>query len=173
MPNESEAVVVIGVAPKNSRVLFFPGTLEAGKFTQNRFKGSPLSGAPSDGFLVGKVSADDTLAITTVTVAPRDDTIAFSKIFYVCGAGKTVVFKAPKGKVIYLGTLEYSADQNILRVRYGYDLDSAKAHMANNFPELAPALEVYPFELLQVSQECPSTQPNFNTNYIQFVPPRK
>jgi hypothetical protein len=173
MPNESETVIVIGIAPKNNRVLFFPGTLEAGKFTQNRLKTSPVSGAPTDGFLVGKVSAEDTLAITMVTVATKDDTIAFSKIFYVCGAGKTVVFKAPKGKVIYLGHLEYSSEQNTLRVKYGHDLDSAKAHLATNFPELAPALETYPFELLQVGQECPSTQPNFNTTYIQFVPPRK
>jgi hypothetical protein len=154
LPAENESLIVIGIAPSNSNVLFFPGAIKNGVFAQNKFKGSPLFGFPADGYLVGKVPAGQTLGLTTVAVAPYEGTLVFSKLFNPCGEAKTLVLNVPRGKVMYLGHWFYDFQQDRLLVRHGNDIERAREHLANNYPALAPALEYSPAEIMGTSKEC-------------------
>jgi len=149
---------VVGIAPANNHILFFPGMVKNGVFNQNKLKGSPLFGRPSEGFLVGKVAAGQTLGLTMVQVTPFEKSLAFAEQFVPCGEAKTFVLQVPQGKVIYLGTADYDFQQERLQVRYGNDIEAAQAHLAKNYPALAPALEYSAFELMATSNECSSGQ---------------
>jgi hypothetical protein len=96
LPGENESVIVVGIAPANNHILFFPGAVKNGVFAQNNFKGSPLFGRPSEGFLVGKVAAGQTLGLTMVQVTPYEKSLAFAKQFSPCGEAKTFAH-APVG----------------------------------------------------------------------------
>lgn len=156
LPSQNESVLVVGVTPANNHILFFPGAVKNGVFVQNNFKGSPLFGRPSEGFLVGKVAAGQTLGLTTVQVTPFEKSLAFAKQFTPCGEAKTFVLQVPRGKVVYLGSVVYDFQQERLLVRHGNDIAAAQAHLAKNYPTLAPALEYSAFELMATSKECSS-----------------
>lgn len=158
LPGENESVIVVGIAPANNHILFFPGAVKKRVFAQNNFKGSPLFGRPSEGFLVGKVAAGQTLGLTMVQVTPYEKSLAFAKQFSPCGEAKTFVLQVPRGKVVYLGSAAYDFQQERLLVRHGNDIEAAQAHLAKNYPALAPALEYSAFELMATSKECLSGQ---------------
>ena len=155
-PSDSESVFVLGVSPDNYRVSIFPGSVSDGSFSSSLIRTAVVYGAAKQGFVVGKASAGDVLAITNVRVVSDSSSILGAN-FKPCGGAKTMVFEVPKGKVVYLGSVEYKFEGKQLLVQYRNDIEGARRHIDQNFPALKGKLETVDFKLLPKSGSCDST----------------
>jgi hypothetical protein len=162
--SNDESIFIIGVAPESYRILIFPGEVIDGKFKQNQWRGATVYGAADKGFLVGKAAAGETLAILIVQAAEKKGALTTNN-FKACSAKKTITFKIPSGKVIYLGNLAYQLDGDLLRVHYHQDLASAQKYMDDNYPSVHGKVEQSDFDILPTIASCAkgSTVPMYIT----------
>jgi hypothetical protein len=122
------------------------------------FHNAVISGPPTNGYVVGKAKAGDTIAIWSVVYQKGEKVAYFSdKSFEPCGNAKTMVFKVPHGKVAYLGTIDYKFQDNRLQVRYANELDGAKRYVDSAFPALKGKVEQVEPELRPVNSRCGGT----------------
>lgn len=135
-PSAEESVFVLGVAPENYAVTLSPGKMENGVFKA----GAPLaalSRSPRDGYIVAKVASGQALALTRTTRLAEGGSPA-SAPFGACDGTRTLVFSAPRGKVVYLADVGYqSMPGGGVDVRFDRNLDKARQYLAANYPELA------------------------------------
>ncbi|MDR6582851.1 hypothetical protein HBH1_01214 [Herbaspirillum sp. BH-1] len=153
-PAEDESYFVIGVTPSNHRVSVFPGEIENGVFHQSRIYSAALYGAAKDGFVVGKSPAGRVLAITKVRVVEDENAVLRGRNFVPCESAQTFVFSVPKGKVIYIGSVDYAFQNDKLRVRYRDDLAEATKYIDANYPELKGLTEYQAPQLLRTDTSC-------------------
>lgn len=156
LDSDKESVFVIGVAPENYRISVFPGSIKDGRFHQNQIRSAAVFGAPENGFVVGKASVGDTLAVTNIRVV-KDKSDVLGADFTACNDAKTMVFNIPGGKVLYLGNVEYKFGNKQLTVKYRQDLDSAKKFINENYPNLRGRLQSWDYQLLQTNASCTNT----------------
>lgn len=153
LESDKESIFVIGVAPENYRISAFPGRIKDGRFHQNQFRPAAVFGAAEDGFVVGKATNGDTLAITNIRVAEDKGSI-LGLDFVPCNDNKTMTFSIPGGKVLYLGHVEYQFKGEKLMVRYTQNLELAKKYIDQNFPNLRGRLQSWEYQLLPTSASC-------------------
>ncbi|PFH08897.1 hypothetical protein BCF11_1272 [Collimonas sp. PA-H2] len=153
-PTDNESIFIMGVAPDNYRVSIFPGSIKDGVFHQNIFLPAAVYAAAKDGYVVGKASAGDVVAVTNVRVVKDSSSVFLGTNFHPCDDTKTMVFEVPKGKVIYLGDVEYTFGGKSVKVHYGQDMEAARVHLDKNFPALQGKLEYLPFDLLPTRTPC-------------------
>ena len=153
-PAENESIFVVGVTPSNHRISAFPGVVENGVFHQNKLSPAALYGAAKDGFIVGKASAGDVLALTNVRLVSDDSALLLGRNFAPCETAKTFVFKIPEGKVIYIGSADYQFKDSRLEVRYRNDLQSAAKYIDENYPSLKGMVEYQEPQLLPTTTNC-------------------
>jgi hypothetical protein len=154
--SDRESIFILGVAPDNARISAFPGSVKNGTFHQNQFRPAAVYGAAENGYVVGKASAGDTLAITNVRVV-KDKSSLLGADFVPCRGAKTMAFDIPGGKVLYLGNLEYDFAGQQLTVRYSQDLDAARRYVDEHYPRLRGRLEPWNYELLPTNAQCTQT----------------
>ncbi len=152
-PGGDESYFIIGITPSNHRVSIFPGEIENGLFHQSRIYSAALYGAAKDGFVVGKAPAGRVLAITNVRVV-ADENAIYGRNFKPCESARTFVFTVPKGKVIYLGSVDYAFQNNKLQVRYRNDVAAAIKYIDANYPELKGLTEHQDPQLLPTDNSC-------------------
>lgn len=165
-PTDNESIFIMGVAPDNYRVSLFPGSIKNGVFHQNIIRPAAVYAAAKDGYVVGKSSAGDVLAVTNVRVVKDSNSVFLGANFHPCGENKTMVFEVPRGKVIYLGDVEYTFAGQKIEVHYGQNMEAAQAYLDKNFPALRGKLEYLPVDLL------PSRTPCIGTIYFPVYIPR-
>ncbi|WP_288410509.1 hypothetical protein [uncultured Herbaspirillum sp.] len=163
---KGESIFVIGVSPPNHRVSVFPGDIDDGVFHQSLFLPAALYGSAKDGFVVGKASAGEVLAITNVRVVSDEDALIRGQNFAPCYGAKTFVFQVPKGKVIYIGSAAYFFRNEKLEVHYRNDFEMAKNYIDANYPELKGLLEYQEPQLLPIAKNC-NPGPMFMPIYIK------
>jgi len=166
-PTEKQSVYVLGVVPSTNRLTVFPGNTSDGKFNRSKLLPANFYGNPQGGFIVGKAKAGQTLAVIMVRVTANENDI-LGWDFKPCGNLKTLVFEAPAGKVVYLGSIQYIVNGGDLDIKYSNDLEQARRYLANAYPALESHLEQGSFELLPTSQSCSSV----NTIYVPTYTPR-
>lgn len=139
VPSNGEAVVIHGLKQPAFRYVFVKGKIENGMFHQTKNVGV-LIDKPTNGYLVGKIGAGDSIALIQVVRTERQNN---EPISFGLGCGKPVrVFTVPGGKVSYLGEAAISIAQNQeLRVVYSESFQDAKSYIDSNFPALKDRLE--------------------------------
>jgi hypothetical protein len=149
-PDKDEAYFLIGVEPVDARIIVFQGDVQNGWFSSNPLANATFYGNPVDGFALGKTHAGNTLAITKVQlIAP--DSAFFAATLVPCGGAKTIVFTAPMGKVIYVGSVDYElVATGQLVPRFHSDIQAAKAFLDKHYPQLAGLLEQGSYQLMPV-----------------------
>jgi hypothetical protein len=155
MPTADETIFVIGVSPERARITVHPGALVDRVFKQNIFRSDAVYGGPNNGFVVGKAKAGDALAIMNVRMmADKDSIMGLS--YKPCEGAKTLVFTAPAGKVIYVGSFTYELLQNRLQVTTAYEFEEAQKFIDANYPNLKGKLELqkYGVDLLSTTESC-------------------
>lgn len=152
----TEAIVVLGVAPENHRVVLFPGSLVNGRFRQNPFRNAVVAGTPQGGYVVGKATPGEVLAVTVV-VALKNSTDTSGTRFYPCEHTKTMVFQVPAAGIYYLGDVAYELAGRQLRVIYSQDRERLRDHMRVNFPSLQGEVRTLAYQLLPTADECSRT----------------
>jgi hypothetical protein len=152
-PKPDESIFLIGVSPENHRVFLFPGSLENGRFMQNPWRAAAVFGGAKDGFVVGKAKAGEAVAITLVRVVSESGAILGTD-FAPCGEARTPVFRVPAGKVIYVGSVDFTFSGSSLQIRHADDIESAKRYLQSHSPELLDMLESQPFELAPTTASC-------------------
>ena len=162
--SNDESIFIIGVAPENFHILVFSGEIINGVFVVNRWRNARLWGAADKGFMVGKASAGETLAITKVHATEKG--ALMGNVFKACNGAKTMTFQVPGGKAIYLGHVAYEFAGNTLRVDYHKDLASAQKYMDDNYPGFQGKVEQWEYDL------NPTTEPCLTTLYIPIYLPR-
>lgn len=160
-PADDESYFVIGVTPTNHRISVFPGEIENGVFHQSRLYSAALYGGAKDGFVVGKSPAGRVLAITNVRLVEDENAVLRGRNFAPCQSAQTFVFTVPKGKVIYIGSVNYAFQSDKLRVRYRNDLAEAASYIDANYPQLKGKVEYQEPQLLPTDKSC-----NPGTMYI-------
>jgi hypothetical protein len=155
LPTEEESIFILGVNPANFEVYIFPGEVRNGKFHKSSWRSAAAYGAPSQGYLVGKVKAGDILAITMVRYT-NPDNIWAGRNFVPCNQVPTMVFKVPQGKVVYLGTVDYQVGRKSITIRYGNDIHAAQQYVAKTYPALQGELGPFSPEFMPMAGECSS-----------------
>lgn len=156
MPTEKESIFILGVSPSHYRVRFFPAEISNGTFDLTAFSIPMVFGLPTDGYLVGKASAGDVLVLYVVQNMDRHPLLPDNPGFYACDGTRAMVFEAPKGKVVYLGDLEFregSYGQPMQSI-YGRDEKAARAYLEKNFPALRGKMEYIHPKFIPSRKEC-------------------
>ena len=154
-PSAEESVLVLGVAPANYAVTLAPGKLENGVF-KAAAPAAVLSRAPKDGYIVARVASGQELALTSTTRLAQGATPA-SAPFGACGGARTLVFAAPRGKVVYLADVGYEGMKGGgVDVRFERRLDKARQYLAANYPELAKLVAQGDVALVPTDATCRS-----------------
>lgn len=151
--SNEESIFVMGVSPTNAKILMFPGEIKDGEFAQNLWRNASFWGTPIDGYIVGKASAKELLAITGVTLL-KENTAFYGQQFRPCNGVKTMVFNTSGGKVAYLGHVGYELEGSTLKVNYSKNLEAAKKHIEARYPGLRGKLEQAEYELHPASVSC-------------------
>lgn len=147
-------MIMLGISPESYRVALFPGTVENGVFSQSLWHPTVAMGAPKDGYLVSKVKAGSTIAVTVVRHSPDPDAIFKGTNFVPCKGAKTMVFKVPRGKVAYLGSVTYRFAGDKLNIHSDNDLEGAKAYVAAHFPAMKDKVEFTAPDYLPTTASC-------------------
>jgi hypothetical protein len=153
LKSNEESIFVMGVSPANAKILMFPGEIKNGEFAQDKWRNASFWGAPVDGYIVGRATSKELLAITGVTLL-KENTAFYGQQFRPCNGVKTMAFNVPGGKVAYLGHVDYEVEGNTLKVHYSKDLAVAKKHIEAKYPELRGKLEQAEYELRPASISC-------------------
>jgi hypothetical protein len=156
-PSGDDAIFVIGSAPENFRVWVSHADIiekDGAVTVKGDQYGFPVLVAnPENGFLVGKVRGGSTLALTGVRMVSAKETIGPG--FSACGGNTTMVFTAPAGKVVYVGSVRLTRDGEKIFARYSSDFDSARKHIDGNYPNLRGRTEQHDHRQVQTSP-CPT-----------------
>jgi len=149
-----ETVFVFGVQPDNFRISVFPGSVKDGEFKQNPFRTATVYSAASDGYVLGKANAGETLAITNIRFVSAKGNVLGSD-FKPCEGTKALVFDVPPGKVIYITDVRYFFSQDDgLNYKYTANLEAAQQYIDSNYPNLKGRLEIWDYRQLPVSESC-------------------
>ena len=143
----NDAIVVLGVSPAHYRIQVFPGTVRDGIWRERALGYADFYGVADDGYVIARVESDAALAI-----ARLDDTRSPSgqrnETFYPCEGTRVVVFRIPKGKVLYLSDFEFGPPGKSFDFRETADLASATRWLDAKYPALRGRLEQGSFEAL-------------------------
>jgi hypothetical protein len=172
---EDESIVVIGVRQPYYEVNFKTIDYNGPKNTpSNRW----LIGAPSDGYLVGRVAAGITMEGTSVRRTLNSEKGLFGKVYYPCGGGDKAVFDIPRGKVLYIGDFDFSRSESqevlpnsVLKLFFEYDnnIAAARAYLKKSYPGLAERLESADVQITKARNPCPQT----TTQMLILIPSKK
>jgi len=77
--------------------------------------------------------------------------------YWMCGGAESLTFKAPGGKVIYVGDVRYSQVGTSLGAKYKQDFEAAKKFIDSNFPGLRNRLEPWTYKVMPSSDSCTQT----------------
>lgn len=132
----NESIIVLGISPR-ARVQVFDGENEGDKWSRNPIA-TTLNIFPEGGYVVAKVSsrsAGKNYGIGGIL----PDGIG-GELFIPCKGQKTMVFDALKGKVTYVGSVEYYKSEDKLGYKLSFDFEKAEAYMNRKYPNLASVL---------------------------------
>jgi len=161
-----DSVVVLGVSPPNHRIQLFAGDVKDGVWHQHLLGVASFFGAAENGYVLTKVGSDKTLAIALIVIV-ADEKKILGDMYTPCGDARTVVFKVPPGKVLYLSDFEFAQEGNRLVFKFGPDLARARSFVDANYPSLEGRLEQGAFELMPTSTACGT-----GTVYVPIFIPR-
>lgn len=150
--SNNESVFVIGASPENYHVIFFAGDIKEGVFHKG-YGAAVLSSSADNGYLVGKSAAGKTLAITTVGLK-QAKTDMTAQWFVPCGKVKTLAFKVPEGKAIYLADIKYEAKNGQLKTDYLQDFAKARDYIDRTYPALRGKLEMAQVDFVPTTEPC-------------------
>lgn len=167
-PAADESIIVVGIAPAEFNLGFFPGETRNGVFSVDKWAMATVMGHPENGYLVGRAAAGKTLAITAVV--HRLDSIR-QYGFDACGSMKTHTWQVPAGKVLYLGDFDVIRRGQSVSVKSGFDLDKMKAYLRTHHPALEPRVEIAPSTLMATTRECAGQVRESNIEWVQTPRP--
>ena len=151
-PDRDHVIFVLGVQSGTSEVGVFRGDLGSHGFSQNPFAVATYFGRPNDGFVVGESHAGNTLGVTDISVAS-----AVQQDFSLCHNSSTVTFRAPAGKVVYVGNVSFGRQGFATIPTITRDLEAARRFLRNHYPNLADALVDEEVQLVPLLKNCTVT----------------
>lgn len=153
-PAADESIIVFGLKPERTRVMFFPGTKTGNQFLQNEWLGAVINGIPQDGYVVAKVKAGQVLGLTHVIM--NGDGIT-GQPYNACGGTRAPTFEVPGGQTLYMADIEYVPEGNRLSVRYNNMFQAAKEYLYANYPNIKGDLRPLVWEPLTTAAPCKAT----------------
>lgn len=148
--SDGDAYVIIGVSPDKAAISIMPGEIEDGQFRQDtEALSATFFDFPEDGYVVTRVTPGKAYAITHVRIYKTADE-SFVMPFVPCRSVKTVAFKLPPARAVYITDVHYDPLTNGVRPEYGHDFERAKAFGTTHYPNLASHLSDGEMQLLPV-----------------------
>lgn len=151
-PSGNQTYFVFGVTPDNVRISIYPGDIENNRFAMNNWLPAAFYGAAEHGYIVGGAHEGETLAITVLQVVASQTSIGGSP-YAPCGDSRTIVFKVPAGKVVYITDVNYRWMGDGLVPSFGTNLEAARTFLKEHYPLLADRLEQGTFEFMATTRE--------------------
>ncbi|OUR63627.1 hypothetical protein A9Q79_09815 [Methylophaga sp. 42_25_T18] len=153
---DEESIFVIGVSPGNYRIAVYPGSIEGDAFIQSTWRSAAVFGAAKNGYVVGRGKEGDVLAVTNFAIVDSSDAIR-GQSFGACEGLKTMVFKMPAGKVLYLGDIKYNRLGDRIHGKFSNSFDTANKYINDLFPLLEGQLEQWEYQVLPIHTSCTTT----------------
>lgn len=147
-----DAYVVFGVQPELAKVSLFVGEFLSGSFKQDRLPSASFIGFPEDGYVVTRVSPDTAYAVTYVTLYATGNELLVPPLVP-CAGAKTIAFKVPAGKVLYVGDVKYLKAGSGAVPEFSAKFDTAKRYMDTHYPNLSRNLTDGGLQLATVNSE--------------------
>lgn len=151
-PEPSESIIIFGVKPENAKLILFPGEIVDGKFKQNVFidVAAKIHDLPSSGYVTAKVKTGQALALISAQMTQNGS--LWGPLFSFCNNPEVLSFDVPAGKIAYGADIEFIQIGDTLRLRFSQDIESARKHIKDQFPNL-------PDELMQLNlQQIPASK---------------
>jgi len=143
LDDSREAVFVFRIDPSQFNVIVFNGEVEQGAFKFSQFTPARFTGAPQDGYIIGKAKAGEWVAINTIGGRTA------------CGGGQTVAFSLPAGQVGYVGDFKYDIVGGRMKLTASGNLAAASDFVATHHPELSNRLVQAGYKTVTVGDKCP------------------
>lgn len=151
-PAPNESIIVFGVKPENAKLILFPGEIVDGKFKQNAYLDvvAKIHDLPSNGYVTARVKTGQALALVSAQMTQNGS--LWGPLYSFCDSPQVLAFDVPAGKIAYAADIEFVQIGNSLRLRFSQDIDSARRHIKEQFPNL-------PDELTQLDlQQIPTSR---------------
>jgi len=152
-PNDT--VMVLGVEPSNVSLTLFQGRVKNGYF-QGYATGTGYANNPQAGYMITKVTPGDVLGLTEASVKDRRFS---SRRVKLCNFDKSMVFEAPKGKIIYIADVSVTESESYegkYDFKYMDRFNQAKAYLDREYPALRDRLVKWPYWILPMAVSCDS-----------------
>ncbi|CAH0354798.1 hypothetical protein [Aquabacterium sp. CECT 9606] len=164
-PEPNESIIVFGVKPDNARLSLFPGEIVDGKFKQNVLLDTfaKIHDVPSNGYVTAKVKTGQALALTSVQMSINGT--LWGPQFSFCNNPKLLSFEVPSGKIAYAADIEFVQVGNVLRPRVTQDIESARKHIKESYPNLTDELVPLDLQLIPASR-CEGPAPQTINVYV-------
>ena len=140
----TDSIIVMGVRPRY-RVAIGPGEIRPdGKVKIGQI--AALNVYPENGYIVGKVaSAEETNEYHVQLILP-EGIGGFVPAYAPCGDQQVASFFAPRGKIVYVGDMDFTSSGAKMAISYSQNFSNAQSFMAKYYPGLASKLEHQPLQ---------------------------
>lgn len=164
-PEPNESIIIFGVKPDNARLLLFPGEIIDGQFKQNVLLDTvaKINDVPSNGYVTAKVKTGQALALTSVQMTLNGS--LWGSQYSFCNNPKILTLEVPPGKIAYAADIEFVQIGNMLRPRFSQDLEGARKHIKEHFPNLPDELMQLELQLIPASR-CEGPAPQTINVYV-------
>lgn len=143
----SDSVIVLGVSPEY-RLSFNKGRVDPDGWKSDTVDPA-LTLKPEENFIVAKIPGlEEGRGLAIGAVRERG---FIRPTRFLCKGDVTPTFGTPAGKVVYVGSLEYSVVEGVLNYRINNELDKARTHLAKNHPTFEPHIEYRPLEIRKIN----------------------
>ncbi len=146
-PGADESVLVFRVNPDKYKLLFFPGKVDQGQFRQDPFLGAVINSVATDGYLVARVKAGQTVGLMIAVDTQPDNFFTNSAVNF-CGGTLIPVIEVPRAKVVYVTDILIARAERGLSLTYTSQLESAAAHIQSNYPNLGKDIQALPMQVI-------------------------
>jgi len=160
--SQRKSTIIVRIAPAYTDILLKPGRTR-GIFIQNVGYGPWLRPKKGATFAIGSLRAGETAGFVLVNLRGKGFSIPVQ--LTACDSVHVPVYEhVPGGQVLYLGRFDFELVPEGYSLRFSQDdLESVRAELAAEHPDLASKLRVASFRMARVAQPCLSI-------YGRFVP---
>ena len=134
----------MGVRPRY-RVAIGPGEIRPdGNVKTGQI--AALNVYPENGYIVGKVPSAEGANEYHVQLILPEGIGGFVPAYAPCGDQQVASFFAPRGKVVYVGDLDFTSSGAKMAISYSQNYPAAQSFMAKYYPGLASRIEHQPLQ---------------------------
>lgn len=151
VPKEGEAIVVFGMTPSNTKILFNEAVVDNGFTRSKNILEKAVGGNPLNGYVPIVVKADVTYKLSNIILYIGDKS---SGAYRACDGARTISFKANAGSVTYITDINFSANTGGFKTENKKNFAAAKRHIDENYHNLRGKIVDGNYQMVTPTEKC-------------------